>query len=171
MSFRARGEQVGLEAVAQETANELVVVGLSSYGIRLFAVRQRGRQLSIEGTSSPASRYLALWVMDLLHRAYWIQPPPGRGGGPAVRWTWGDEWVIESEEGGSVRREYGRLGDESAVAAVTIQYAEGSGAGPGLGLEARNAWCGYEAVATALEAAPAGAAAESSTSQTRGSVR
>ena len=51
MSFTVGNRIVGLETVARAVQDELVVIGLAPYGARLFTVRQRGREISVEASS------------------------------------------------------------------------------------------------------------------------
>jgi hypothetical protein len=155
MSFTALDREVHLEAVARATSDELVVVGFAPYGVRLFAVRQHGRELSVEAPSSRELGSVALWVVDALHRIYWIDPPFARGSDAAASWDREGERVTEWREGGRLRREFTRPGVDPASARVSIDYPEAADAGAGPGVEIRNPWCGYEALVVSLEATPA----------------
>ena len=139
-------EQMSYEALAVAQPEGLVILGLSPYGVRLFAVHQRGSEYSLEVASSEL-RHLGRWTLDLLHRVYWIQPPDDLDNGDA--WPRGGEELREAaavESGG--RRVFslvaGWAGD-SASSSIVIDYPaafERSASGP---VAIRNPWCGYEA--------------------------
>ena len=96
MIFEVDERRVGVEVVARREADELVVVGLANFGVRLFTLRQRGREISIADTPSREQRHLALWVLDALHRVRWIRPPGGAGReAESLRWDWYGERVTE----------------------------------------------------------------------------
>ena len=144
--------ELGLEAIARKGPEELVVVALVPYGTRLFAIRQRGRNIEIDTASSREMEYLALWVMDALHRGLWIEPPAGSPREDGRGWSWEGEQVVEAQRDGRWRREFRRAGDASSnVAPVAIDYLDAPHARSGF--EIRNAWCGYEAVLIPLDEA------------------
>jgi hypothetical protein len=118
-----------------------VVVGIAEYGVRLFAVHQRGREIAMEGVLSREFAHLARWTLDALHRAIWISAPSDLGAGPVVNWSWENESVTESIDGGRRRREFVY---PDASAAVVIRYLSPSAEG-GYRVEIQNPWCGYEA--------------------------
>jgi hypothetical protein len=151
MKLTAGDQSVRLETVAQSVDDGLVVVGISNYGVRLFAVEQSGRELSIETVDSRNLEVIARWVMDALHRIYWIQPPAGDAGGSRREWSWAEETVIESRTPSGRRREFVRGSGDSASARVTIDYPDEAGSG----VEIRNPACGYEARVIALDTAMA----------------
>ena len=76
MELRIGDEEIHLEIIAENRPNELVVVGLARFGVRLFAVRQRGVEVVVEGASTDELNRVAIWTMDALHRVYWIEAPP-----------------------------------------------------------------------------------------------
>ena len=150
-----RDQELHLEVVAQATSEELVVVGLTPFGMRLFAVRQRGQELSTETLSDGESGRAALWVDDALHRIYWIDRPEAPAQGDPRSWEREGERVSDWLEAGHLRRrEFARAGADPASARVSIDYPGTSGgvAAPGISID--NPWCGYEAVWITLEAAP-----------------
>ena len=149
MQIRSGETGIGLEVVAHVESGELVVIGLSPYGVRLFAVHQREREFEVETAGSSARlRVLAYWVMDALHRAYWVAPASGRpGGAPQPGFVWAGERVLESERGGQRRRVFRRAGSDSAVPGVTIDYSRPPCPGRAV---IDNRWCGYEAVMAIL---------------------
>ena len=152
MKFTMDGEQAHLEAVAGGTPEELVVVGIAQYGVRLFAVHQRGREISVEGALSRRFEHLALWTLDALHRVLWIRPPPDVEPGAVVSWDRENERVTDAREAGGRRREFARNGSDPAAARVVIRYSAaraGTSAIPRV--EIHNPWCGYEAVVAVLE--------------------
>jgi hypothetical protein len=163
-----RGKDLRLEVVAQATPAELVVVGLTPFGMRLFTIRQWGRELTVETLSDRKFGQAALWVLDALHRIYWIEPPedaapgdPGSAPGDPQSWEREEERVSDWLEAGQRRRrEFARAGADPAPARVSIDYPGANGAaapddGSGAGTSIDNRWCGYEAVWITLESSPA----------------
>jgi hypothetical protein len=136
MHFEVDDRNVHLEVVARSSMEELVVVGIASYGIRLFAVQQRERRIAVIDAASREFGHLARWTMDALHRSLWIHAPPGAGSGPVVRWDWENEEVTEWLQANERRREFSRSSESSPV---VVEYREQV-------IEIRNPWCGYRAV-------------------------
>lgn len=171
IQLRIHELEIPLEVVARVQSGELVVVGLAPYGTRLFSVRQRGREFEFEAEgdagSSARLRTLALFVMDALHRSYWIAPvaadlsaagptrePGGARDAQDTRFEWGDEEVSESHSSGRKRRVFTRAGPGSADSAdsgVTIEYSQFTASGRAGTVEIRSKWCGYEAVVAVLD--------------------
>ncbi len=144
LQLESRGREVGLEVVANRVGDDFVIVGLATHGLRLFTVRQHGRELDVDAGDDPGLSYLALFVVDVLHRAYLIETS-GTGG------SWGEEIVEESRRDGVRTRSFRAPGTESAASQVAIEYPdEFPGQGAGL-TEIRNDWCGYEAVVARLD--------------------
>jgi hypothetical protein len=143
MRFAVSNRDVHLEVVARSSPEELVVVGITGYGVRIFAARQRGRVITVEDATTRNYEHLARWSMDALHRSLWIQPPAGAGSDRVLSWAWEDEQVVESGKSGTRLREFSRTGT-SAV--VSVRYRERS-------VEIRNPWCGYDAVFVVLDEA------------------
>jgi hypothetical protein len=141
MHFSMGGRKADFEIVARTTPEELVVVGIASHGVRLFAVHQRGREFEVEGASSRKSTRLAYFALDALHRAVWIPAPPEPDSVAVIDWDWEDESVTDSIGGGERRR---RFAHPDASDSVVILYASPS-AGGGERIEIENPWCGYEA--------------------------
>ena len=157
--FDVRGETIGVELVARARSDGLVVLGLSGYGVRLFAVEQRGQELAIDG-SSREDRALASFAMDALHRAFWIRPP-AEAASPAQAsqsWQWGGERVSQTSSGTGARRRYESEGNSQAV---TIDYPEPVSVGDSEAASqqtvvVRNPRCGYEAVIIPLSVTSSG---------------
>ncbi len=152
MRLRVGDEELRLELIAQSRDDELVVVGLAHYGVRLFAIHQRGIEVAVEGASSRELEQLALWVMDALHRVYWIRPPLG----PECEseddsWRWAEERVSQAREGGKLIREFALPDSDSATGRVTIEYPDPDAGEPAPRVAIRNPWCGYEAVIVPLQ--------------------
>jgi len=144
--------EIGIEVVALKGPEELVVVGIAPQGTRLFAVRQRGRDLEIDASSRQLEQ-LAHWVMDALHRGFWIEPVDLTWRNDEVNWIWEGEEVVEIQQAGHRRREFRRAGNVSDVAPVAIDYRDRPHPGGIPGFEIRNAWCGYEAIFVPLDEA------------------
>lgn len=142
--------QVGIEVVARNRPEELVVVGLASHGTRLFAVRQRDREIEIDAGSSSRAAHLARWVIDALHRGLWIQPSSQDD---RASFRWEGEQIIEIQREGRWRREFRDSDDATDVAPVSIEYRGAVHRSGGSGFEIHNAWCGYDAVFIPLDEA------------------
>jgi hypothetical protein len=167
MQMQIRDEQVHLELITEKRPDELVVVGLARYGGRLFALRQRGTEVEVDvgvaGASSRELERLAIWVMDALHRVYWIPAPdPGDG---VQDWTWHGEEVRQGPDADGLRREFSLSGQrdsasDPATRRVSIEYLRAGSesvrstdstepkekaVSKSRTATIRNPWCGYEA--------------------------
>ena len=147
MHFSMKNGEAHFEVVARRAPEELVVVGIAQPGVRLFAVHQRGREIVVEGALSREYTHLARWTLGALHRAIWISTPSDAGAGPVVNWSWENESVMESIDGGQRRREFVYPG---ASEPVVIRYLSPSAEG-GNRVEIQNPWCGYEAAFVILD--------------------
>jgi hypothetical protein len=147
MRFSMENGEAHFEVVARRVAEKLVVVGIAQYGVRLFAVHQRGREIAVEWALSREFAQLARWTLDALHRAIWIATPSDPGTGPVVNWSWENEGVTESIDGGQRRREFVR---PDASDPVVIRYLSPS-AEAGDRVEIQNPWCGYEATLVVVD--------------------
>jgi hypothetical protein len=147
MRFSVEDRETHFEVIARRVPEELVVVGIAKSGVRLFAVHQRDREITLEGALSRKSAHLARWTLDALHRALWISPPPDTGAGLVVNWSWESESVTESIDGGQRRREFVRPGESGSV---VIRYLSPA-AEAGDRVEIQNFWCGYEATFVVVE--------------------
>lgn len=152
MRLHAQDHEVNLEVVARRLPDRLALVGLTPYGIRLFAVTQE------EGPTEPkieadsvALRRLAVFVMDALHRVFWIGPDvAGAGTTDGAAFAWGTERVEEAVGPDGRRRRLFRDHRSPADAGVTIDYPSPSAA-VGTTIEVVNDWCGYEAIIAPFE--------------------
>jgi hypothetical protein len=147
MRFTIKKEEAELEVIARSTQGELWIVGIAAYGIRLFAIHQRGQEIRVEGASSPKLEHLALWTLDALHRSIWIQAPINAEAGPVVSWQRENERVTESIEAGERHREFSRA---RASAQVRVHYSRPTTASR---IEIQNPWCGYETVIAIVDSA------------------
>lgn len=145
MRFTTKSEEAHFEAIARSTQGELRIVGIASYGIRLFAIHQRGQEIRVEGALSPKFEQLALWTLDALHRSIWIQAPTNAGDSPVVSWQRENERVTESNEVADHHREFSR---DRASARVRVRYSTPAAASR---IEIQNPWCGYEAAFVILD--------------------
>jgi len=145
--------ELGFEAIARNGREELIVVALAPDGTKLFAVRQRGRDIEIEDASSREMKHVALWLMDALHRGFWIESVADSLREDGRSFIWEGERVLEVGRDGHWRRQFRRAGGDSDVAPVVIDYRESPRRAGGAGFEIRNAWCDYEAVVIPLEGA------------------
>jgi hypothetical protein len=148
MRFTIKSEEAHLEVVARRAQGELLVVGIAPYGVRLFAVHQRGREIRVEGASSREFEHLALWTLDALHRSVWIRAPADAGSDPVVSWMRENERVTESVVAGVRQREFSRA---HTSATVQVHYAAPAAATPRI--EVLNPWCGYDVVIAVVDSA------------------
>jgi hypothetical protein len=156
MRFSAGGRTLQLESVVERRDDELVIAAFAPFGVRLFAVRQRGRAIEVLDAARRDVVPIAQWVVDALHRAYWIESPSSRVPPEGARWEREGERITERRRDGRVAwREFAVLAAASADAAVTIEYAGGPSSPVGRSVAVRNPWCGYEAIVVALESTPA----------------
>jgi len=145
-------EEIHLEVITEKRPEELVVVALARFGVRLFSVRQRGVEVFVEDASTDELNRVAIWMMDALHRAYWIEAPQDSSD---ASWRWREEEIRETGAKGRRHRVFSLAGADAATPPVTIDYARSTAASdvPSGTVEIRNPWCGYEA-----EIAPIGSA-------------
>ncbi len=149
-AVRIRGAEVevALELAVQRRGGELVLVGFSPLGARLFAVTQRGVATSVEAGLGRALPIPPLNLLRDLHRVRFLaagEPAPGEEtslrlvGGSAIR----EEW----REGRLLTR---RIEGPGGRAAAELRFEPpGAGGGPPRVL-LRNEACGYEATWTLL---------------------
>lgn len=153
VQIEAGEHSLRLESVAEISERGVVMLGFTPYGVRLFAVHQRERELSTEGLVDSQLRRPALWTADLLHRVFWIQPPGEAEPDGATQWSREGEHVTEWRKQGRIRRrEFAREGagaDDSDR--VSIDYPDDPGTIGEAGIQIRNPWCGYDAVVVLLE--------------------
>jgi hypothetical protein len=152
MELHVGDEEIHLEVITEKRPEELVVVALARFGVRLFAVRQRGVEVLVEGASTDELNRVAIWMMDALHRVYWIGAPQDSSD---ATWRWGEEEIRETGANGRRHRVFTLAGAHDATRPVTIDYARSTAASdvPSGTVEISNPWCGYEA-----EIAPIGSA-------------
>lgn len=152
MELRVGEEEIHLELISEDRPEELVVVGLARFGVRLFAVRQRGDRVEVESASRPEVESLALWAMDALHRSYWI---PASVAGDPNPWPRGEERVHETATETGRRRVFSLVpergysadprGTSDAPSRVSIDYARPTAGSTLEAASIRNPFCGYEA--------------------------
>ena len=153
LSFRARmrlgigKEEVSLEVIARSTPEELVVVGIAPFGMRLFELRQRDQRFMVDSSASAEASGLALYAADALTRAYWIQPPAN-----SYTWDRNGEQITDSLRDGERRRIYRRLGQPTGSHEITIDYAGATGPGTAPDARIENPWCGYRAMIVPFKA-------------------
>jgi hypothetical protein len=145
MELRIGDEEIHLEIIAENRPNELVV-GLARFGVRLFAIRQRGVEVVVEGASTDELNRVAIWTMDALHRVYWIDAPPESS---ETRWSRAGEEITDSSVNGLRHREFALSGTDAGdpTRRVSIDYARSTAASGDRAetVSIRNPWCGYEA--------------------------
>jgi hypothetical protein len=150
MTIEARGHEVGFDVIARTDRGDLVVVGISESGPRLFAVRQTHREIDVESLASELDR-VALWVMDALHRALWIEAPPHGDNAGTLRWEHDGELIVETLTEGHRQRQFVSADDHSSGEPVSIDYADASSIALRTPIHVRNPSCGYQATIVVLE--------------------
>lgn len=144
MELRIGDEEIHLEVITENRPEELVVVALARFGVRLFAIRQRGVEVLVEGASTDELDRVAIWTMDALHRVYWIEAPQDSS---EIQWHRAGEEIRETRAKGLRHREFSLSGIDDSTRRVTIDYARSTAASDAHsgGVTIRNPWCGYEA--------------------------
>jgi uncharacterized protein DUF3261 len=145
-----RGDEAwSLEVVAQKRGDELVVVGLHPFGAKLFAIRQRGLETSVEAVPAPALEVPPLNVLRDLHRARFLGVAGAGGDGRFEAEHDGTE-ILEERDAGRVRwRSFRSLaGDPAGL--VTLRFGEPAEGGEAVTVD--NGWCGYRAEITTWSA-------------------
>lgn len=151
IEIRSHGKRVGFDIVARAHQDQLIVVGLSPTGARLFAVRQIDRDFQVEPTPSPMLRHVALWVVDALYRSHWIEPASAVQADTVRDTEWAGETLRESRSGDRRRREFIRTDPAPAVVGVTINYSPPPATDRSGRIEIQNEWCGYDASIVILD--------------------
>jgi len=144
MELRIGDEEIHLEVITENRPEELVVVALARFGVRLFAIRQRGVQVFVEGASTEELDRVAIWTLDALHRVYWIEAPQDSS---EIQWRRAGEEIRETRANGLRHREFSLSPSDDATRRVTIDYARSTATSEARsgGVSIRNPWCGYEA--------------------------
>lgn len=130
VQLRVQDRTIRLELVTQVRPEEIVVVGLAGYGVRLFTIRQTGQALAVEGAASPELEFVARWLMDALHRSFWIEPSARDSSGAGL---WGEERVLDTPAESAAEtptrytslrshRRFEMRGRRAGASAVTIAY-------------------------------------------------
>ena len=151
MRIKVAKHDIPFEVVARSTPDALNIVGITPYGTRLFKLQQQGRQYSVAPETSPEARIVAIYALDALYRAYWIQPP-----GEATSWNRGGEHISESREKGERRRKFRRTGWGAGFRSVRVAYNDVDGFPGGQDARVENPWCGYRAAIALLDASEKG---------------
>ena len=152
--FEDMGAGAGVEVVAALEAGELIVVGLGSYGVRLFSIQQSEGAPRVESTPWTRAGPPPFWVFDVLQRVFWIEPPAGFERGDQAVWQHGRERVVEVLGVGDHQRRFsrGRDGEKEVV----VEYAADANLGGAQVVTIYNPWCGYTGHVVALSAGATG---------------
>jgi len=152
--FEDMGAGAGVEVVAAFEAGELIVVGLGSYGVRLFSIQQSGGAPRVESTPWTRAGPPPFWVFDVLQRVFWIEPPAGFERGDQAVWQHGRERVVEVLGAGDHQRRFsrGRDGEKEVV----VEYAADANLGGAQVVTIYNPWCGYTGHVVALSSGATG---------------
>jgi uncharacterized protein DUF3261 len=149
-----RGDGVfALHLVAQKRGDELLLLGLHPFGAKLFTLRQRGLETSVDAVPAPALEVPPLNVLRDLHRARFLGLASAGADGSFEEQRDGTE-IRELHEGGRLlRRSFQRLdADPPGVVELRFESAPAEG---GDRVTIENGWCGYRAELTTLaEEAP-----------------
>ncbi len=119
MRVSAGRREIGLEVVARETGGDLVVVGFTAYGMRLFTVRQQGREVSVEAAAWRDVGPLPFFVMDALHRLYFAGASSAPSDGVSIEYPEVGRAAASSDAPAAVAIRNSRCGYEAVV--VTLE--------------------------------------------------
>lgn len=144
-----RGDGVfALQLVAQKRGDELLLLGLHPFGAKLFTLRQRGLETSVDAVPAPALEVPPLNVLRDLHRARFLGLASAGADGSFEERRDGTE-IRELHEGGRLlRRSFQRL-DADPPGVVELRFASEPAEG-GDRVTIENGWCGYRAELTTL---------------------
>jgi hypothetical protein len=147
------GAVFALHLVAQKRGDELLLLGLHPFGAKLFTLRQRGVETSIEAVPAPALEVPPLNVLRDFHRARFLGLAGADPDGVS-REERGETEIRELHEAGRLRRRtFRRLsGDPPGVVELTFETTS-----PAEGISRvtiENGWCGYRAELTTLSEQP-----------------
>ena len=143
-----------LHLVAQKTDDELVLVGLHPFGAKLFTLRQRGLETSVDAAPAPVLEVPPLNVLRDFHRARFLGLAGAGADGTFAEQRDGTE-VRELHEAGRLRRRsFRRLGGDPA-GVVELSFEAPSAEAEGRDrVTIENGWCGYRAELTTLSDQP-----------------
>jgi hypothetical protein len=82
LRFAAGDREGSLEVVVQKHCDEILVIGLTSFGSRVFTIRQHGTEVSAESHVSGTWPFSPENVLIDIHRVYFLptpSPPPTDG--------------------------------------------------------------------------------------------
>jgi hypothetical protein len=146
-----RGERVfALHLVAQKRGDELLLLGLHPFGAKLFTLRQRGLETSVEALPAPVLEVPPLNVLRDFHRARFLGL--GSAGADGIfEERRGDNVVREGHEAGRLRwRSFRRLaGDPAGLVELRFDAPSAEAEGSDR-VTIENGWCGYRAELTTL---------------------
>jgi hypothetical protein len=150
-----RGDRVfALHLVAQKRGDELLLLGLDPFGAKLFTLRQRGLETSVEALPAPLLEVPPLNVLRDLHRARFLGL---LGAGPegSFEEQRGGTLVRELHEAGRLRLRSFRRVDGEPAGVVELRFdAASDAARDGERVTIENGWCGYRAELTTLSEEP-----------------
>jgi hypothetical protein len=143
MRFPAASQPKRFEFVAERQGDTITVVGFSNVGMRLFAAQLVGDEVQVTQRAPRKVAPPVEHIVDVLQRAFWIEPPFEAPPNGTVTWDRGGEQVIDSMVYG---RRAGRVfadpaGDIGADERVQISYP----LAPNAPISVSNPWCGYSA--------------------------
>jgi hypothetical protein len=146
----SRGDQVvALQLVAQKRGDELLLLGLHPFGAKLFTLRQRGLETSVEAAPAPALEVPPLNVLRDFHRVRFLGVTDAGADGTFQEERGGTEILEVREAGRPRRRTFRRLAGEPS--GVVELHFEAPSAAEGIArVVIENGWCGYRAVLTTL---------------------
>ena len=146
-----RGDRVfALHLVAQKRGDELLLLGLHPFGAKLFTLRQRGLETSVDAVPAPALEVPPLNVLRDFHRARFLGLAAVGADGSFEERRDGTEIRELHEAGRLLRRSFQRLdGDPPGVVELHFEPASAQAEG-GDRVTIENGWCGYRAELTTL---------------------
>jgi len=148
-----RGDRVfALHLVVQKSGDELLLIGLHPFGAKLFTLRQRGLETSVEAAPAPALDVPPLNVLRDLNRARFLRVASAGADGSFAERRDGTE-IREWREGGRLQRRSFRRLAADPPGVVELRFdTPAADAEAGERVTIDNDWCGYRAELTTLSA-------------------
>lgn len=147
--IEAAARVFSLQLVVQKRGDELVLVGLDPFGAKLFTVRQRGLEVSVDAVPPPVLEVAPLNLLRDLHRERFLGLAT-TGADGTFRGERGGTEIREGFEGGRLRwRSFERL-DADPPGRVEVRFEAPEDPEGGARVMVDNHWCGYRSEITTL---------------------
>jgi hypothetical protein len=152
LHYRFQEQEGSLQSVVQVLCGEVVVIGLSPIGTRLFTIRQSGLAVSVQPASSVDWPFSPERILLDVHRTFFypLADAPMRDGAQ-TRQVAGLQVIDEWKDGRLLERHI-EAKDSDPPRSVTIHYEGGwAGEGPPPRIVLRDEGIGYEIEVESLE--------------------